>query len=524
MYDVVIVGSGGAALSCAIVAKQRGLSVMVVSKSSITSSQTSQAQGGINCVLSENDSVETHISDTLRSSAGLGNEDTIRLMCENGKETIDWLDKLGVPFSRDENNGIAQRKLGGASHKRACYSSDYTGLKILHTLYDTAIKLGIEMLEHCMLLDLIKDGNDIFGITYLEIKTSQIKQITASNTVIATGGYSGVYHGFTTNSKDTTGDGIMAGFRAGVELENMEFVQFHPTALKTRFTLISESARGEGGFLVTKDEKRFVDELLPRDVVAREIYKKLQSNEDVFLDIRHLGYEKILHLLPQEYKLILKFTLLKMDKDLIPITPATHYTMGGLKCDKDSKTSLNGLYVIGEASSNGVHGANRLGGNSLLEIVSFGKKLGEKLWGKDTSKNIGFDTLQKNTSFISQLFENKSQLDFYSYRKKLGEIMFENVGLFRSNETLMIAYDYVEFLIDNIDKFGLEDKSKVFNTNLCELLEFKNMIFCAKAIILSAKNRCESRGSHYREDFIDLSTEFKHSTLLHNNFIVEMSK
>ncbi len=373
-----------------------------------------------------------------------------------------------------------------------------------------------------MLLDLIVTDTTVTGITYLELQTSQIKQLVASHIVLATGGYSGVYHGFTTNSKDTTGDGIMAAFRAGVELENMEFVQFHPTALKDRFILISESARGEGGYLVTKDGKRFVDELLPRDIVAREIYKKLLNNEEVFLDLRHISKETLLHLLPQEYKLIFKFTSLQMDKDLIPITPATHYTMGGVKCDKNSKTSLNNLYVIGEASSNGVHGANRLGGNSLLEIVVFGKKLGESfsLSNKEIIK-VNPIALENNLSNLETLFNSSPTLDFYESRNKLGEMMFYNVGLFRTKESLESGLNFVENLITNFKAFGIEDKSKTFNTNLKDFLEFRNLLFCAKTIILSALYRCESRGSHFRNDFPTSIDSFQKTTIIDNNFEIK---
>ncbi len=520
-YDVIIVGSGGAAFSCAISAKQKGLSVIILTKSSATAAQTVQAQGGINGVLKDtSDTVEAHINDTFKSSCEIGDRETISFMCENAKETIEWLDTLGVPFSRDENNKIARRKLGGASDKRACYSSDYTGLKILHTLYDTVLKLDIPILEHCFLIDLITSNQTTYGITYLDIKTTQIKQLFGNNIVLATGGYSGVYHGFTTNSKDTTADGIMAAFRAGVSLENMEFVQFHPTALKDRFILISESARGEGGTLVTKDGNRFVDELLPRDIVAREIYKKLLGGEDVFLDLRELSKEKLLHLLPQEYKLIFKFTSLEMDKDLIPITPATHYTMGGLKCDKDSKTSLNNLYVIGEASSNGVHGANRLGGNSLLEIVFFGKQLGQTFIHSDTEP-INETLCEQNSFDLETIFNHTPSLDFYKVRKELGKIMFTNVGLFRTKDGLESALSFVENIIYNLDKFGIEDKSKFYNTNLVDFLEFKNTIVCAKTIIISALYRSESRGSHYRDDFPNSLEDYKKTTIINNNFEIK---
>jgi len=522
-YDVIIVGSGGAALSCAISAKQKGLSVLILTKSSPTASQTVQAQGGINGVLEDaQDSVDAHIKDTLKSACELGDVETITLMCEKGNETVKWLDSLGVPFSRDNTNNIAKRQLGGASAKRACYSSDYTGLKIVHTLYDTVVKLQIPVMEHCMLLDVIHKNGIAYGITYLELHTSQTKQIFGGNIVLATGGYGGIYHGFTTNSKDTTADGLMAGFRAGVVLENMEFVQFHPTALVNRFILISESARGEGGYLVTQDGKRFVDELQPRDVVAREIYKKLLNNEEVYLDLRHIDKEKLLHLLPQEYKLIFKFTSLEMDKDLIPITPATHYTMGGLKCDISSKTSLNALYAIGEVASNGVHGANRLGGNSLLEIVLFGKKLGESLeTSKDYFPNDEKTILEENRKDIEDIFNTFPTLDFYEERKKLGKLLFEKVGLFRTFESLTIALEYVEYLIVHLHNFGIVDKSKIYNTNLQDFLEFRNMVLCSKTVILSALYRCESRGAHFRDDFPTSIEYYKKSTIIKNDFIIK---
>jgi succinate dehydrogenase / fumarate reductase flavoprotein subunit len=522
-YDVVIIGSGGAALSCAINAKRNGLSVLLVTKSNGTAAQTTQAQGGINSVLGKgNDTIASHIQDTFNSSCELGDISSISLMCENAMQTIEWLNNLGVPFSRDDNNNIAQRKLGGASFPRACYSSDYTGLKILHTLYDTVIKLQIPILENSFLIDLISDDQQVYGIKYLDIKSTKLKQIFAYQTILATGGYSCVYHGFSTNSKETTADGLVSAFKAGAILENMEFIQFHPTALKNRFILISESARGEGGYLVTKDGNRFVDELLPRDIVAREIYKRLQNNEEIFLDLRHIPKKKLLHLLPQEYKLIFKFTSLEMDKDLIPIIPAAHYTMGGIMCDKNSKTSLRNLYAIGEVASNGVHGANRLGGNSLLEIVTFGRLLGENLKNSIYVSNLySKSNLKENISTLTNLFQQTPLLDFYSKRKELGKIMFDNVGLFRSEKKLYYALEFIEDILNNIDKYGIEDKSKCFNSNLIDFLEFKNLVLCSKVIILSALERKESRGAHFRNDYPAQNPIYKKSIIIDNNFLLK---
>lgn len=425
IFDVLIIGNGGAALSAALEANENGSDVLVVSKTYPTQSQTCQAQGGINGVLDKedsSDSVSNHIEDTLRSAHGIGDEDTIKYMCENSSKTIKWLDDIGVPFSRDKNNNIAQRKLGGTKKPRACYSSDYTGLKILHNLYDNCIKNNIKFLNEHMCLNFIVEHNSIKGITCLDIETSQVKQILAKTVIIATGGYGSIYNGFTTNSSATTGDGISIALQAGCEISSMEYIQFHPTSLKDSCILISESARGEGGYLVTKDEKRFVDELAPRDVVARAIYEKIEQGQEVYLDLRHLGLEKIKETMPQEYNLALEFAKLKLHEDLIPITPSAHYTMGGIKTNIDGQTNIKNLFAIGECSSNGVHGANRLGGNSLLEIVTFGKRVGLK--SSDLSKDIKefeikeFETLTKDKENIENIFNLPNEVDFYKLKNK----------------------------------------------------------------------------------------------------------
>ena len=257
VIDVLIIGSGGAGLSAAIEASEKGVAnITVLSKSTITSAQTTQAQGGINAVLNNPlDSIQNHIDDTLKSAHSIGDKENITFMCENAIKSVNWLDELAVPFSKDKNMNIAQRKLGGTSNPRACYSSDYTGLKILHTLYDTAIKNGINFLEDYMLLNIIKEHNIAIGVSVLNIQTGEVEQILAHNTILATGGYAGIYTNHTTNSYGTTGDGIVVAYNAGCLISNMEFVQFHPTALKNNCILISESARGEGGIWLPKTVK-----------------------------------------------------------------------------------------------------------------------------------------------------------------------------------------------------------------------------------------------------------------------------
>ena len=520
MIEILIVGSGGAGLTAALEAKKYCDDVVVLSKTTPTSSQTCQAQGGINAVInSTDDSVQKHIEDTLISAHNIGNKETIEYMCKNSFDTIKWLDDIGVPFSRDENNNIAQRKLGGAKHPRACYSSDYTGLKILHTLYDNCLKNDIKFINEHMLLNFIVEGEEIKGITCLDIQNSQVKQILAKKVIVASGGYAGIYNQYNTNSTATTGDAISAALRAGCEISNMEYVQFHPTALKDSCILISESARGEGGYLVTKDETRFVDELQARDVVARAIYKKIESGDEVFLDLRHLGKEKIMECMPQEYDLAFQFMQLKLDEDLIPITPAAHYTMGGIKTDIDGKTNIKNLYAVGECSSNGVHGANRLGGNSLLEIITFGKLVAKNATSDTNSStnnitNIEYDRFLKDKELIEDIFTFENKINFYNKKESLGELFYKDVGLFREEKSLETVLETIKDLNSEIKLMGLSDKSKIYNTNLKEFIEFKNMIELSQTIVLSALHRSESRGAHYRIDFQNEDDNFSKDTIV----------
>ena len=529
MIDILIVGSGGAGLTAALEGKRGCDNVVVLSKTYPTSSQTCQAQGGINAVLvNSEDTQQNHIDDTLKSAHNLGDEETIKYMCKNSSETIKWLDDIGVPFSRDEKNNIAQRMLGGASNPRACYSSDYTGLKILHTLYDNCLKSDIKFINEYMLLNFIIDNNEVKGITALNIETSEVKQILAKKVIVATGGYAGIYSGYNTNSTAKTGEAICAALRAGCKLENMEYVQFHPTSLKDNCILISESARGEGGYLVDTDGSRFIDELKPRDEVARAIYKKIESGEEVYLDLRHLGKDKIIQSMPQEYELCLEFMNLKLDEDLIPIVPAAHYTMGGIKTNINGETNIKNLYALGECSSNGVHGANRLGGNSLLEIITFGKLVASSAI-KDI-KNIDddltneYEILLKDKELVNHIFTKSNQINFYNVKESLGKLFYENVGLFREEKRLNEVLVKIKELKDEIKLMGIDDKSKIYNTNLKEYIEFVNIIELSETIILSALNRKESRGAHYRVDFQEENDDYTKETIIKkigNNIIVE---
>lgn len=532
MIDVLIIGSGGAGLSAALEAKKNGSSVLVISKTYPTQSQTCQAQGGINGVLKKEnsqDSINSHIQDTIKSAHLIGDDETIRFMCEQASDTIQWLDDIGVPFSRDTNNTIAQRKLGGASYSRACYSSDYTGLKILHTLYDNCLKENIEFFNEAMLLNFIVENETIQGVTYLDIKTCEVKQIVAKSIIVASGGYGAIYDGYTTNSNASTGDAIAAALRANVTIANMEYIQFHPTTLKENSILLSESARGEGGYLVTQDEKRFIDELAPRDVLSRAIEEKIKAGFDVFLDLRHLGLEKIKEVMPQEYDLALQFAGLKLDCDLIPIKPSAHYTMGGIKTNIRCETNIKNLYAVGECSSNGVHGANRLGGNSLLEIITFGRHVGkiasEKVHDIQINTEVKSTQLELDINFIKSIFLAPNKVDFYSIKKEIGALFYDNVGLFRDDKNLNKVLEQVEIYRRQKSLMGITDKSKVYNTNLKEYIEFLNILELGDTIILSALNRCESRGAHYRVDYPNENEKFvKDSVIMvsENEYTMEL--
>jgi succinate dehydrogenase / fumarate reductase flavoprotein subunit len=358
MVDVLIIGSGGAGLSAALAAKEAGASVMVAGKMYPTNSQTAMAQGGINAALGniEEDHIASHIADTVKSAHGLCDEQMVRKMCADAPLTIDWLNTLGVPFSRIDNGKtgketVAQHQMGGASAKRACYAQDYTGLKILHTLYDQCLKAKIAFLDEHYLLNIITEEGVSKGATFLDIRTGEVVQIDAKSLVIATGGYASLYHGFTTNAYGATGDGVAAVLRAGGAVSDMEFIQFHPTALKHSAILISESARGEGGYLLNCDGERFVDELKPRDEVARAIFAQLQHGKEVFLDLRHLGEEKLMEILPQEVALCRLHEQVDPARELIPIKPVAHYSMGGI--DVDDALEVNGIkgcFAVGECS------------------------------------------------------------------------------------------------------------------------------------------------------------------------------
>ncbi|MCD6432644.1 MAG: FAD-binding protein [Sulfurimonas sp.] len=544
--DVLIIGAGGAGLVAALHAYESGAKVRVITKEYPTRSQTCMAQGGINAALGNvgEDSVEAHVQNTLKSAKSIANEEAVRLLCESASEAVKWLDSIGVCFSRTKDAKIAQRTLGGASAPRACYAQDYTGLKILHTLYDRCLAYGIEILNEKYLLDFITNKDSVCGATVLDIRSGEVESYESSSVVIATGGYARIYDKYSTNSTASTGDGISAAIRAGARVSDMEFIQFHPTALKGSSILISESARGAGGYLLNSKGERFTNELAPRDEVSRAIHNEMLKGEDIFIDIRHLGEKFIDEELPQERKLAKLYENVDPVYDLVPIKPSAHYTMGGIEVDDKSCTKVRGLYAVGECANHRVHGANRLGGNSLLELVVFGKQAGVNAakyvkdmnasmhshaeYGNEKSmcsrsgewERVSSSTRDEELVPMLQRGNVNPEIDFYKIREELGNIFYKDVGISRDKKILESVLVKVKNYIAQLPKMGVSDKSKIYNTNLIEFLEFKNMLELSRLILKGAISREESRGAHFRADFPNEDENFASHTIVDKDGVV----
>ena len=491
--DVLIIGNGGAGLSAAIEATRTGVKVTVVSKTYPTRSATSMAQGGINAVLSTEDSTAAHTEDTFLAGGEIANKETIAKMCESAPDAIKWLDSLGVAFTVSPKGGFAQRSLGGASHARACYAQDYSGLKILHTLYDVCQKEDVDFLNELFLLELIVKEERCVGALFWDMKKGELISVYASSTILAGGGFSKIYGKYSTNSTSQNGDIIATAARAGVTLSNMAYVQFHPTALKNSAILISESARGAGGTLINQKGERFIDELSPRDIVSRGIYEQEKMGNEVFLDISHLEATFIKEELPQERKLALLYENIDPLEQPIPVSPAAHYTMGGIAVNAKAQSSLKGLYAVGECSEIGVHGANRLGGNSLLEIVVFGREAGKHA---SAEKNM-VEEVPLHYEKINTIFAHEKEENIFKLRDALSEVLYEYVSIVRSHEGLEIAKQRITTLQQRLQNTKIHTQTKVYNTELFAYLELENALDVAALLVQDAQAQKRNIGAHY---------------------------
>ncbi|MCX7780329.1 MAG: FAD-binding protein [Negativicutes bacterium] len=528
-FDVLVIGSGGAGMRAALEAGRQGnLSVALMTKMFPTRSATGMAQGGINGVLRNadpNDSLEKHIFDTVKGSDFLGDQDAIEFFCNYAPECINEIDYFGVPFSRDAQGRIAQRNFGGQSSPRTCYSADKTGHVILHTMFEQCLKHGVKILKEMQLLDLVVDQGELQGIVALDIQSGEIMPVMAKAVVIATGGAGRMYWFRTTNPFTSTGDGMAAAFRAGIPLKDPEMVQFHPTGLASTGILMSEAVRGEGGYLINKDGERFMQryapekmELATRDVVAKGIETEIKEgrgfgegvNAYVLADLRHLGKETILEKLHGIRDLAISFEHVDPLSEPIPIRPTCHYSMGGIDVIDHTRcaTAITGVFAAGEASCISIHGANRLGGNSLADIMVFGKFAGRGATECARQRQFGGQTKLAEAAKLwqdrfNQAVSRQEGVTVASLRNRLADIMWNNVGIFRNEADMLAAQKVIDGLIAEYQTCKVGDSSKLFNTAFVNYVEMGNLLTIAKAVVLGAIHRQESRGCHLRDDYTE---------------------
>ena len=522
-HDILVVGGGLAGLSAALTADPR-LSLAVISRVHPLRSHSVAAQGGINAALGnspegKDDNWEKHAFDTIKGSDYLADQAAAELMCREAIPAIYEMEHFGVPFSRSPGGAIAQRPFGGAGFPRTCFAADRTGLVIAHTLYEQAIKRQVKVYDEALVTKLIVENGRCVGVVIYDLATGQILPLRARAVIFATGGYGRVYLR-TTNAYINHGSGIGMAYRAGVALKDLEFVQFHPTSIYPKNILITEGARGEGGHLLNNKGQRFMAdyapsamELAPRDIVARAIQTEVDKgrgfeDEYVHLDLRHLGQKKIDKRLPSVREICLKFGGLDPVEKPIPIQPAQHYSMGGIDVDVRCATSLPGFYAAGECACVSVHGANRLGGNSLLDTVVFGKIAGEEasnfvkgLERKDGNENLLLDEAVAEKAKVDGWLSRSGGKMAHHLLNDLKVVMSEKAGIFRTKKELEEALEAIREIREDYGRAFISGKCLRYSQAIVNLIEFGYMVDLTEVITLGALLREETRGSHYRLDF-----------------------
>ena len=537
-FDVVIVGAGGSGMRASLQLARAGLNVAVVSKVFPTRSHTVAAQGGIAASLSNmgEDNWHYHFYDTVKGSDWLGDQDAIEFMCREAPNVVYELEHFGMPFDRNSDGTIYQRPFGGHTVnygekpvQRACAAADRTGHAMLHTLYQQNVKARTNFFVEWLALDLIRDSaGDVLGIVALEMETGDVQILQAKTTMLATGGAGRVFAA-STNAFINTGDGLGMAARAGIPLQDMEFWQFHPTGVAGAGVLLTEGCRGEGGILRNANGERFMERYAPeykdlatRDFVSRCMDREIKEgrgcgpNKDhVVLDMTHLGRETIMKRLPSIYEIGFNFANVDITKQPIPVVPTLHYQMGGIPTNingqvvepkgTESNTVVNGLYAVGECSCVSVHGANRLGCNSLLDLVVFGRAAGDHIVGlhkatrlhKDLPPDAGDQSLERLTRLDNSSNGEYSQ----AVADDIRSTMQRHAAVFRTQSLMDEGVQKIAALASRVKDIGLKDKSKIFNTARVEALEVENLIEVARATMVSAAARHECRGAHTVMDY-----------------------
>jgi succinate dehydrogenase flavoprotein subunit len=530
-HDVLVVGAGCAGMRAAIEAHDAGADVALISKIHPVRSHSGAAEGGINAALgnASEDDPEKHSFDTVKGSDYLGDQDAIEILCTEAPDDVYQLENWGAVFSRTEDGRIAQRPFGAAGEPRTAYAADITGHVLVHVLYEQVMKRDLKVYEEFFVWKLVENEGRCQGVIAWNLLDGGLATIGAKTVILATGGAGRLYVG-TTNAYACTGDGMAQALQVGVALEDMEMMQFHPTTLAPTGVLITEGTRGEGAYLLNSEGERFLEryapnamELASRDVISRaeqtEIDEGRGVDGNVLLDMRHLGAEKILERLHGTRELAMVFAGVDPIHDPIPVRPGAHYHMGGVDTDVWGRTSLEGLYAAGECACVSVHGANRLGGNALMETITYGKRAGAHAaeWAlTHTTVEVPESVETYAERELGELLDRSDGERPWSIRNELAETMHENFGVFRREEQMRRQGEIVDELRERYARVVVEDKGQVFNNDLTQALELGFLLELAACMVVAGLERKESRGAHARPyDYPDRDDEnFMRHTLV----------
>jgi len=562
-HDVLVIGGGGAGLRAAIAAHEEGADVAIVTKLHPVRSHTGAAEGGINAAIQDEDSWEDHAYDTMKGSDYLGDAPAIETLCQDAPEDVIQVEHWGMPFSREDDGRVSQRPFGGLSFPRTTYAGAETGHHLLHTMYEQVVKRGITVYDEWYVSDLaVTDHEDpsdreCYGVVGYDIRTGAMEGFLASEGVVIATGPPGQMFDHTTNAVSCTGDGQAMAYRAGAPLEDMEFVQFHPTTLPSTGVLISEAVRGEGGILYNSEGERFMyergyatnwGEVASRDVVSRAELTEINEgrgfeDDHVLLDMRHLGEERILDRLENIVHLAEDFEGVDALEEPMPVKPGQHYEMGGIETDENGATCIDGLYAAGEAACVSVHGANRLGGNALPELIVFGKRAGKSAAGADLGEaqittgrdgevedgsvdtdvplgevgggeDVAADggavttdpeavverTVDAERERVETLLERDEGVSHSDIRHRVQKSMTENVNVFREESALRDALANLRQAREDYEDVYVEDPSRTYNTDVIHAIETRNLLDLAEALTMGALARTEFRGAHWRKE------------------------